>query len=350
MVDVVFSFDTTGSMMSVLRKVRNKVTESVERLFEENPEIRIGVIAHGDYCDGPNFLRECGLTSDKDAIVKFIETAPPTGGGDAPEAYEAALRCGKNMDWREGSVRAFILIGDALPHEPDYPQNRENINWRTEVKEMAEKGIKIYGCQAYGHGTAKAFYAKCSEDTGGHHISLDNFDDATNMILGVCFNEQGGSEALQKFEKELNGRGEVSTGLRKIFDTILKRTGGSGALTSEKLHEVSDKKYEVLEVKKDCSIKQFVEKHKLKFEKGRGFYQFTKTELVQEKKEIVIQDTNTGDFYEGSYARKLLGLKPGERKKVNPAKEGYEDYNIYIQSTSYNRKLKGGTMFLYEKA
>jgi len=347
-VDVVFSFDTTGSMMSVLRKVREEIVGSVERLFRENPDIKIGVIAHGDYCDGPNFLRKCDLTDDAKAVVKFVKEVPATGGGDAPEAYEAALKAGKEMEWREGASRAFVLIGDEIPHEPNYYANTENLDWKKELKGMVEKGITIYSVQAYERGpTQKAFYSKCAKDTGGFHLKLDQFHHATNMLLAICFNEQGGSDAVQAFEKELQDKGEDDSGLRAIFNVILKRTGSDGALTDEKLHEVSDSTFEVLEVKKDSSIRNFVEKNKLKFKKGRGFYQFTKRELVQEKKEVVIQDTNTGDFYSGIYARKLIGLKPGERKKVSP--DDYDDYNIYIQSTSYNRKLKAGTMFLYEK-
>lgn len=50
-IDVVISFDTTGSMYPVLTQVRRKVKEAVERLMSELPGIQIGIIAHGDYYD-----------------------------------------------------------------------------------------------------------------------------------------------------------------------------------------------------------------------------------------------------------------------------------------------------------
>ena len=50
-VEVVFSFDTTGSMYPCLTQVRRHVKSTVTRLGEEIPGIRIGIIAHGDYCD-----------------------------------------------------------------------------------------------------------------------------------------------------------------------------------------------------------------------------------------------------------------------------------------------------------
>ena len=92
-VEVVFSFDTTGSMYPCLAQVRRNVKNTVTRLFEEIPGIRIGVIAHGDYCDkGSTYVTShLPLTKDVNAIVKFVETVKPTGGGDAPECYELVL-------------------------------------------------------------------------------------------------------------------------------------------------------------------------------------------------------------------------------------------------------------------
>lgn len=50
-IEIVFSFDTTGSMYPCLTQVRRKIKNTVNRLLNEIPGIRIGIIAHGDYCD-----------------------------------------------------------------------------------------------------------------------------------------------------------------------------------------------------------------------------------------------------------------------------------------------------------
>jgi hypothetical protein len=47
-IDVVFSFDTTGSMYPCLSQVRRSVKETAKRLFAEIKGLRVGVIAHGD--------------------------------------------------------------------------------------------------------------------------------------------------------------------------------------------------------------------------------------------------------------------------------------------------------------
>jgi hypothetical protein len=54
-------------------------------------------------------------------------------------------------------------------------------------------------------------------------------------------------------------------------------------------------------------------------------------------------------MFTGEKARELMGvgagmanLSPKEVSNIN------QKYRIFVQSTSFNRKLKGGTLFLYE--
>src|SRR5918911_641590 len=117
-VEVVFSFDTTGSMYPGLTQVRRNVKSTVTRLGEEIPGIRIGIIAHGDYCDqGVTYVtKHLPLTDDVDAICRFVETVGPTGGGDAPECYELVLHEAQSLSWTKGYQKAFVLIGDDVPH------------------------------------------------------------------------------------------------------------------------------------------------------------------------------------------------------------------------------------------
>ncbi|PLZ73273.1 hypothetical protein CBP14_15925, partial [Fischerella thermalis WC245] len=92
-IEVVFSFDTTGSMYPCLTQVRRKIKETVTRLMGEIPQMKIGIIAHGDYCDqGSTYvIKKFDISSDIDAICEFVQNVEPTGGGDAPECYELVL-------------------------------------------------------------------------------------------------------------------------------------------------------------------------------------------------------------------------------------------------------------------
>jgi uncharacterized protein YegL len=99
-------------------------------------------------------------------------------------------------------------------------------------------------------------------------------------------------------------------------------------------------------VPKECAIREFVEDMGHTFNKGDGFYQLTKDETVQSYKEILIMEKGKKAIYGGSDARDLLGL-PDLNVKVRPG--NHANFDIFVQSTSVNRKLVRGTTFLYRE-
>jgi len=89
-------------------------------------------------------------------------------------------------------------------------------------------------------------------------------------------------------------------------------------------------------------IRDFVEKKiKTPMVKGTAFYQLSKTEKVQEYKKIIIRDRIKGHVYSGSAARHMLGLPQYGEIKLIPGTHG--QYDVFIQSTSVNRKLVADT-------
>jgi hypothetical protein len=343
-VEVVFSFDTTGSMYPCLTQVRRHIKSTVTRLSEEIPGIRIGVIAHGDYCDSAStyVTKQFDLSDDVAAICDFVENVGPTGGGDAPECYELVLRVAQDLSWTAGTNKAFVLIGDDVPHPGAHTPGK--IDWREELGKLTEAGIPVYGVQALNRGHATKFYEELARRSGGFHIGLDQFSYVTDMVLAVCY-KQSGDEQLQRYEDEVKTQGRMSRGLNKMFATMLRREIPTEYAEAD-LHAVAPGRFQVLEIDKDCPIKNFVLENGLNFKVGRGFYEFTKTETIQGHKEIILQDRKSGDFFEGEKAREMLGLPIGETARIRPT--ALEKYAVFVQSTSANRKLIKGTKFLYE--
>lgn len=343
-VEVVFSFDTTGSMYPCLTQVRRKIKETVTRLFKEVPGIRVGIIAHGDYCDkGSTYVTKHLDLSDKPATIsKFVETVGATGGGDLPECYELVLHEAQDLDWTDGATKAMVLIGDDVPHPPN--ANPKNLDWRDEVDKLAEMGVPVYGVQALNRGHATRFYETLAKKSGGYHLSLDQFAHVTDLVLAICF-KQNSDEHLQRYEKEVRGAKRMSRGLNRIFDTMLKRKTSTEFAVGD-LNAVPPGRFQVLEVDDDASIREFVEANGLNFKPGRGFYEFTKPEMIQSYKEVVLEERTTGDMFAGEKAREMLGLPSGENARIRPTE--LEKYAVFVQSTSYNRRLIGGTRFLYE--
>ena len=52
--DLVIAFDTTGSMSTYIDEVRKNVTTLIPALFSENEDLKLGIVAFGDYCDMKN--------------------------------------------------------------------------------------------------------------------------------------------------------------------------------------------------------------------------------------------------------------------------------------------------------
>lgn len=100
--------------------------------------------------------------------------------------------------------------------------------------------------------------------------------------------------------------------------------------------------YEVDATWDGSQIRDFVEGQGITFVKGCAFYQLVKTETVQDYKQIAVRDNATGAVYSGFAARDLLGLPHHGEVKVAPAMQQNGKYEIYVQSTSINRKLTKG--------
>ncbi|KAL3866875.1 hypothetical protein ACJMK2_044128 [Sinanodonta woodiana] len=228
-VEVVFSFDTTGSMYSYLTKIRQKLRESCERLFRDIPNIRVGIIAHGDYCDYNNYvLKYIDLTSDVDTLVHFAENVPCTGGGDTPECYEWVLRKSQQLDWSEDSAKALVVIGDCEPHPPSYTD--QSINWHVDLERdgsqgeqsnflYAKHGVMVYGVQAYQKQSSQQFYEELADHTGGYYLHLRNFDLITDMFLAVCYREAD-PEQLQAYVAEVEQEGRMTEETKTFLDKL----------------------------------------------------------------------------------------------------------------------------------
>ena len=152
--DMVIAFDTTGSMRSYIDAVKEHVKELIPKLFKQNPDLRIGIVAFGDYCDMPSKDRfgkayqVCELTDNENRLIEFITKAQNTSGGDGDEFYELVIKkIVEETNWREGSTKAVLLIADAGPHRVGYSYSdrvvNNQIDWREEAKKAAEKGIKF---------------------------------------------------------------------------------------------------------------------------------------------------------------------------------------------------------------
>lgn len=355
-IDVVFSFDTTGSMYPCLTEVRRRIKETVTQLLKEMPGLRIGIIAHGDYCDKDDtyVTKIFDFNDNVAAICKFVTEVKPTGGGDCPECYELVLHQARSLSWTPGAKeRVLVLIGDDVPHKPTEAQNYLHLDWKKELVSLVTEKVHVYAVQALNRGHATSFYTEVARATGGLKLDLNQFNQVVDLIRAICYKLQG-PESLAAFEKELQEEKKYNRGIAAIMDALAGRKTSSfkGVSAAVGLTPVNPARFQRLKVAgvkaadKKVPIKQFVLSTGAAFKTGRGFYEFTKAEEVQETKEVVLVDRVTGDMFTGTEARDLIGVPWGTRGRVRPTM--LDKWQIFIQSTSYNRALIVGTDFLYE--
>lgn len=360
-VDIVVSFDTTGSMYPVISEVRENVSEFVRDLFKSIPDLRIGIIAHGDYCDAddPYCIRIMDLTEDVDELCEFVNTTKRTCGGDSDECYELVLNQARTaLNWRSGSAKALVMIGDASPHGVDYPMNKGKLDWEVETEKLKEQDIKVYAVHALANyrRSSEKFYATVARITNGVYLTLDNFGDVSKLIKATMLAEYD-EEKLSEFVSIIRKGARVSMSLSRNINRL---QGLPDVSPGEKVEYISKDglvavpagRFQVMTVPENCVIRDFITSRGIEFKPGRGFYELTKSEKVQQHKEIILEDRKTGELFTGAQVREFLGLKPqtvkgGVTERLS-SRDKLDGYRIFVQSTSYNRKLIGGTTFMYE--
>lgn len=200
MLDMVIAFDTTGSMSAYINAVKTHVKELVPKLFSSNPDLRIGIVAFGDYCDMKastlygKAYQVLDLTNDENKIIQFINEAQNTSGGDGDEFYELVIKkITEETAWREGSTKAVLLIADAAPHKVGYSYrsivSNAQIDWREEAKKASKLGIKFDTMTI--DPMYVEWYKELSAMTNGVSVPFNNSGKTSQVIEAAALSRGG---------------------------------------------------------------------------------------------------------------------------------------------------------------
>lgn len=137
-----------------------------------------------------------------------------------------------------------------------------------------------------------------------------------------------------------DGRTKGVRGTKGLFNLNVKLTNKEVSTNLEELPRTS---YTTVNVFLTTNIRDAVERSIGVFNKGSAYYQLVKPETVQSYKELIVRNKTTGKVYSGSNARTLLGFPTGD-VRVKPANLG--KFDIFVQSTSVNRKVPAGTSLI----
>lgn len=106
-------------------------------------------------------------------------------------------------------------------------------------------------------------------------------------------------------------------------------------------------KCSVISAPRDCEIKPLIESKVGAYRRGAAFYQLVKREsAVQDYKKLIVTEIGKpGIFCGTSEIRELLGLPQRGTVKIVPG--DHAGFEIFVQSTSVNRKIPAGTKVIH---
>lgn len=311
-------FDRSGSMSHLIDsavKIFNKQIDFLREnslLFEQ--ETRVSFYSFNNTVD-------C-VVSDVDVArpVKLDEMRA-SGGTALIDATMQAIQDAKSQPQKYGDHAFYIYI--ITDGEENSSQRMNLASFKSTVQSLPNNF------------TIAAFVPDNNSKTilSNFGIPLGNIDkwDAT---------EKGIEEVGQKFSAiTRNMYTSRSRGVRSsqtIFSDL--KDINKDNVTSV-LSEIPKSQFKIVinEDVQAVEIRGFVEdKAGMIYKTGNAFYELVKNEHVQPQKLIAIQNKKTGKVYSGDNARQLLNL-PNQEVKIVPGDFG--EWNVYVQSTSVNRKI-----------
>ncbi len=167
--DLVFVFDTTGSMgdeLSWLTKEFGGIVQAARR-SAPGANFRFGLVAYRDRGDA-YVVKSFGFTNRQGQMQGWLRNLDASGGGDYPEAAAAALQSAVGLNWRRGKGERIVFhIADAPPHKS------ETRAYLDAAREAARKNIQIFGLGASGVAEESEFVMRqAALVTAGRYLFL----------------------------------------------------------------------------------------------------------------------------------------------------------------------------------
>jgi hypothetical protein len=134
--DVMFVFDTSGSMGSALGEAKGEIQEVMSRLSGSIASAQFGLAEVRDTGEEESgsyaWQLDRSVTSNTSAVAEAIDSLTAFGGGDSPEAYGRALYetdTNPSVGWRPGARHLIVLVADEVPHMPDVNEGISEEFW-----------------------------------------------------------------------------------------------------------------------------------------------------------------------------------------------------------------------------
>ncbi len=202
-------FDATGSMKGFWREAKDNIKKLVVRQSELWPQAKFVLVAYRDYCDGNSLLKVFSASSNTDKLVSFLDSVDCDGGGDDPEAIEAALE--RVLEIKPDMA---ILVGDAPPHGVIDGMVRGK-DYKEFSRKLGEQQIPVYTIATNSRQSVVSSFKEIAELSSGKSFLLGQVDELIDLL----------SVATAKKTSQLN----------QLADLLKKENGGRLTAKQERL-------------------------------------------------------------------------------------------------------------------
>ncbi len=329
--------DNSGSMRHLAHVAKQDFNEQLATIQNAAKTTNQDIIAsHLTIGDGHRaIVGRKVVNSNVHTIKPLVEYPADAGGTPMIQAANAAIDLMESVPDYNDSEVSFLVM---LTTDGQETENRKG------GRELAARMKKLIATDRW------TFVFRVPAKTGPRELAT----------LGLAI------PGINVYEWELSTKGVVQStqaNVEAFTEYFTQRSTGMKSTTKfyANLADVSfeDLQKELIDISADVTfynvtasddqslIRPFVEaKTNESMLKGSAFYRLNKTEpRVQANKRIAIRDKTTGTVFAGDAARQMLALPTIGTVRLAPDELG--DYEIYVQSTSVNRKLDAGTSLMY---
>lgn len=165
--EIGFVLDTTGSMGDELSYLKVEMRSIAKAIATEFPGVtqRYALVAYRDHGDA-YVVRHQDFTS-LDRFVSRLGEFSAGGGGDHPEALDAAMTTATELQWSGPAAKMMFVVGDAPPHSQDFGRYAEATH------ALASANVAVYPVASSGVDTTCEYLMRwAARATGGQYIFL----------------------------------------------------------------------------------------------------------------------------------------------------------------------------------
>jgi len=205
--DIALVIDATGSMGDELEFLKVEIRDIADAINRHFPNVdqRFALVVYRDVGDQYE-TRVFDFTGDIDAFQRDLSAQSASGGGDYPEAMDAALAAATKLSWRaDNAAKVTFLVADAPPHNNDIDDTLAAVDG------LRSQGVAIYPVASSGVAGEAEFVMRASALlTGAQYLFLTDDSGVGNPHAEPhipCYTvEQLAPLMVRAVRSELSGR------------------------------------------------------------------------------------------------------------------------------------------------